>query len=441
MRIGILGAGLSGVSLAYFLQDHEKISSIELLEKEQEIGGLCRSFELNGVYYDIGPHIIFSKDEEILELMVKLLGNNINKFKRSNRIYCKGNFVKYPFENELSALPEKDKLYCLNSFLNNPYETYKPQNMIQFFLATFGEGITNVYLRPYNEKIWKFDPAFMDTQMVERIPKPPKEDIIKSAGGVPTEGYLHQLYFYYPRKEGIASLVKAFENKLDWKVRIVTDLDIVDINKIKNQWIVKSLSKFDKKYDLVISTIPLTVLTKALGSIVPDRVREAVNGLKYNSIVICALNIDKDCLGDNFAIMIPDKEIIFHRLSKINFLNQNPDVKSSSTTLLAEITYRKGGLIDDMSDIEIENRVLRDLEKLKFIDKEESKLSFDVKRFEYSYIIYDLNYNRNIKIINDFYNNELQIILCGRFGEFRYLNMDAVIRNSLDKSNYIKEVL
>ena len=46
--------------------------------------------------------------------------------------------------------------------------------MIQFFYKIFGEGITRTYLEPYNRKIWKFDPSFMDTQMVERIPKPPK---------------------------------------------------------------------------------------------------------------------------------------------------------------------------------------------------------------------------------------------------------------------------
>ena len=115
--------------------------------------------------------------------MNELLGENIEKHRRSNRILHKKQFVQYPFENDLSKLPKEDIEYCLNSFLNNPYENYDVQNMLQFFLKTFGEGITNTYLRPYNEKIWKFDPCFMDTQMVERIPNPPKEDIIRSANG------------------------------------------------------------------------------------------------------------------------------------------------------------------------------------------------------------------------------------------------------------------
>ena len=42
--------------------------------------------------------------------------------------------------------------------------------------------------------------------MVERIPRPPKEDILKSAKRKKTEGYKHQLFFYYP-KGGIQSLL------------------------------------------------------------------------------------------------------------------------------------------------------------------------------------------------------------------------------------------
>jgi UDP-galactopyranose mutase len=62
MEIGILGAGLSGVSLAYVLQGCDAVRRIELLEEAPQAGGLCRSFPLGNLHYDVGPHIIFSKD-------------------------------------------------------------------------------------------------------------------------------------------------------------------------------------------------------------------------------------------------------------------------------------------------------------------------------------------------------------------------------------------
>jgi hypothetical protein len=42
-----------------------------------------------------------------------------------------------------------------------------------------------------------------------RIPRPPVEDIIKSAIGIETEGYTHQAVFSYPLDGGIGALVNA----------------------------------------------------------------------------------------------------------------------------------------------------------------------------------------------------------------------------------------
>ena len=310
MNIGILGAGLSGISLAYLLQENERIDHIDLLEKAGSPGGLCRSYPFAGIGYDVGPHIMFSRNPAVLDLLVRMLGDNVHKLRRSNRIYHDGRFIKYPFENELSALSAPERDYCLNTFLNNPYAPYPAQSMLQFFLATFGEGITNLYLRPYNEKIWKFDPAFMDTQMVERIPKPPPEDIIKSAQGVSTEGYLHQLHFYYPKRGGIQSLLDGFKQKLGAKVAIHTGATVQKVSRSGQQWQVPGNGRPARTYDRLISTIPIPELIAALDPAAPPEVTHAAQNLRYNSIAICMLHVPRDRLGENFAIMVANRDIL-----------------------------------------------------------------------------------------------------------------------------------
>ncbi|PKN51096.1 MAG: FAD-dependent oxidoreductase [Deltaproteobacteria bacterium HGW-Deltaproteobacteria-13] len=436
MNIGILGGGLSGIATAYFLQKNDRINSIEILERESEPGGLCRSFNLNGLSYDIGPHIIFSKDNEILDLMINILGENKNKLKRSNKIYYKKSFIKYPFENELSALPEDDKKYCLNTFLHNPYENIDADNLLKFFLKTFGEGITNTYLKPYNEKIWKFDLSFMDTQMVDRIPKPPREDIINSAAGIPTEGYLHQLYFYYPRKGGIKSLIKAFTNQFDDRVSVIPNSHVIDLRRIHNKWKIKTDQGCLREYDLIISTIPVQSLAEIYQTDMPKEIIESVNDLKYNSIIIAIINVRKDNLGDNFAVMVPDKKVIFHRISKLDFLGESYRKEDGSTTLMAEITYSKGSPIDKMSSKEVERKIIEGLEDVQFIDHREQINFIETRRFEYAYVLCDLNHRSNMNLIRNYFAGQ-GIRLCGRFGEFEYLNMDAVIRHAKDLSEEI----
>ena len=262
MKIILLGGGIASISLAFFLQKNKKITEINILEKDKEPGGLLRSYNTKGIYYDVGPHIIFSKNKNILKLILKTLGKNKIKLRRSNKIvYDKKTFIKYPFENELYKLPSKDLNFALNKFLLNKYSGVKPKTMKEFFLKNFGQGIFKLYLEPYNNKIWKMNTSKLDTQMVERIPKPPKEDIIKSAKGIKTEGYKHQLHFHYPKYGGIQSLFQAFTKKLNNKVKIINGQNIKKIQKIDKKFLVLSNNK---KYsaDKIFSTIPLKDFSK-----------------------------------------------------------------------------------------------------------------------------------------------------------------------------------
>ena len=106
MKIGILGGGISAISLAFFLQKKKSINEISIIEKEKKLGGLLRSFKKKNIYYDVGPHIIFSKHLQILNLIKKILKDNKSLLKRSNKIIYKSKYIKYPFENELSKLPK-----------------------------------------------------------------------------------------------------------------------------------------------------------------------------------------------------------------------------------------------------------------------------------------------------------------------------------------------
>ena len=256
----------------------------------------------------------------------------------------------------------------LKEFLNNPYENYDANNMQQFFLKTFGEGITKLYLQPYNEKIWKFDPSYMDTQMVERIPKPPKEDVIKSAEGIETEGYKHQLYFNYPKAGGIEQLILGFKNNIIEKADIVNPVNIKRINKTNNIWNVKT-DRGDFTSEMLINCMPLNELFNYIEA--PQDVVNTLNELKYNSIYIILLQARKDNIKDNFALYVADKSIIFHRISKLNFLGENYSDKNNYSTILAEITFRSDSYLSGLGTEKIKKIVLDDLDRLNLVSKKD----------------------------------------------------------------------
>lgn len=437
MKTIILGAGLSGISTAYFLQEEKGFDDITLLEMEDTPGGLCRSIKKNGYTYDIGPHILFSKDKEMLNLMLSVLDDGKNDLVRSNQILYKGIKVQYPFENDLSKLPKEDLHYCINAFNHNPYEDYNVNNMIQFFLKTFGEGITNTYLRPYNEKIWKYDPAFMNTSMVDRIPKPTEEEIRRSAAGETIQGYLHQLYFSFPTKGGIEAVPNGFLRRLNpEKCKVVTNAKVTNIVKKNNVYYVTAGGK---KYeaDLVISTIPVQALTNAYEN-VTDELKAKVNDLRYNSIIISFVKLPYDLCGENFAFMIPDKDVIFHRISKMDFLGSEYHHSKNEATYMIEVTYRKNDQVDTMSDKDFRNAIKDGLVSIGFAKDQKDVEFIDITKYQYAYVIYDLNHTSNMEYIRNYYSNE-GIILNGRFGNFEYWNMDRILRESLELKNRIVE--
>jgi len=186
VKTAILGGGLTGITLARLLSENGE--EVVVLEKESNYGGLCRSKTEDGFTFDIGgSHIIFSRDKDVNDYMCNVLKDNKDKRNRNTKIFYKDCYVKYPFENGLYQLPQEDRFFCINEFIKTIIsgekgELSQPTNFREWIYYTFGRGIAESYMVPYNEKIWNYPTEKMSMHWVDgRIPRPPVEDIIRSA--------------------------------------------------------------------------------------------------------------------------------------------------------------------------------------------------------------------------------------------------------------------
>lgn len=424
-RIGILGGGISGVALAAHLGAGEKV---ELLEAADRLGGLCSTVQEAGFTFDAaGPHIMFSKNKDVLTRMVWVLGANVHQRRRENRIWFKGRLVKYPFENDLASLPKQDNFECLIGYLQNPHR-FEPKNLAEWSYVTFGEGISEKYFIPYNRKIWNFDPSRLSLEFVARIPKPPVEDVVKSAIGIPTEGYLHQLYFSYPVEGGYESIVHAFAALAPHPLR--TGWRVVHLERTGATWRVRSASGEEREYDTLVSTIPIHELMK-IWPAAPPEARRAVEELRYNSLINVLLGSDEAREDPFTALYIPDPEVVFHRLSYPKNFSEHT-VPAGKSSLMAEITANAGDGVWELSDQEVLARVVADLAAMGLC--EPAKISYSrVVRFLYGYPVYDLDYRRNVTALRESIAST-GLHLLGRFAQFDYINSDVCIERALGKA-------
>src|SRR5271154_5305025 len=116
-RMGIIGGGPSGVLAAHFLDKTQ--FEYEVLEANAHLGGVASSVFDRGYVFDYGPHIMFSKHQNILDFMIRSLAGNVHRCTRNNKVYFKDRLVKYPFENDLKALPLEDNYACLMGYVFN----------------------------------------------------------------------------------------------------------------------------------------------------------------------------------------------------------------------------------------------------------------------------------------------------------------------------------
>lgn len=410
----VIGAGLSGLSAAYHLK-----GACLVLEKEKEVGGLCRSVNTNGYVFDYAPHILFTKNDYVKNLLEDLLKNNLIKQIRKSYIYLDDTFVEYPFEVNLNALSREKIEDCINGLLKR--DENEPQNFEEWIYTTYGDGIARHYMIPYNRKVWKYDLDKINTDWIlGRVPSPSVQEIRRGARQKTSKNYGPNVEFYYPRRGGIGAFANSLASSID---KISLNSKVVKINPLDKKLKITYVKEGEKKEiltDHAISSVPLPDLVEMIED-APREVRRAAGSLVYNSLVCVSVGVKRPGITDKHWVYFPEEKFVFNRVSfPMNFSELTTPVGRSS--ILVEVTHR-----EDHADVEyIKEKVYEGLIKTDIIKDRDIIEVYDVSHFKYAYVIYDLNHRNNVGIIHAYLKSN-NIIPIGRFGEWEYFNMDKAV--------------
>jgi protoporphyrinogen oxidase len=422
--IPILGAGLAGLSAAYHLNGEHVI-----LEKDRRIGGLCKSVDIDGYVFDYAPHILFSRDDYVRTLYEDLLKGNLYRHIRKSYIYLGGAYVKYPFEANLSTLPEAIIQECIEGVVNR--KVFEPTNFEEWIHTTFGDGIAKHYMVPYNRKIWKYDLSRMNIDWIRgRVPSPSVEEMKEGAAGTLSKDYGPNAEFMYPKHDGIGALA----DKMSKDLSVSTCSEVVEVRPSGAEVRVKYRKNGkirEAASEKIISSLPLPELVEILHD-PPEEVRKAADSLVYNSLVCVNIGVKRSGIIDKHWLYFPEEEFVFNRMSfPMNFSEYTTPRGRSS--ILVEVTHREAGVDPER----IRDRVVEDLKKTSIITERDEIEVCDTSTFKYAYVIYDLDHEKNVGIIHD-YLNRSNIIPIGRFGEWEYFNMDKAILSGKNAASRVR---
>jgi len=430
--IAVLGCGWAGILLTYFLS--KAGYSTICIEKNRDPGGLLKSEFINGFTVDIGgSHIIFSRDESALKIMLgNFLKGEYVVHQRRAFILLGKTIVPYPLENGLYILPPSERAEALISFLEallSLRENWRPRNLEEWIYGFFGRWFAEKYLAPYNKKLWKRPLKDIDVDWIYtpgRLPIPDWREVVRSAVGIPTHGYIEQARFYYPLKGGIQALFNVvYKEALNQGGLVLTSLRVEEVRKRDSIFEIKTPSKTINARR-VVNTIPIPDLLNALND---PALEERAKLFDYNRVLVTAVAINKEA-PDQHWIYNPSEDIVFHRYIWIS--NYSPyNAPRGKSLLITETTIPKDTRVSNEDLEKYTCRILEDLEKIDVVKPSEVLFVKSWLR-EYGYPIHKHGLAKaRRELITEL--EQQGIISVGRWGKWKYLNMDMVLKDVISE--------
>ena len=402
----IIGAGISGLMFANCKKDDYLI-----VEKENEIGGYCRTIYQDGFIWDYAGHFFHFKTDEMKKFFMDNMKDEklINQVKNT-KIYYKGKLIDYPFQTNIHQLEKQEFIDCLYD-LYNKSEKENYDSFLDMLYGKFGKSIVEKFLKPYNEKLYACDLNLLDKEAMGRFfPYANINQIINNMKEANNSSYNNT--FMYP-ENGAMSFLNKLYNNLD-KTKVKLNTSIVSINYEKKIAITSNDEEI--QYEYLINTIPLNHFLKLTES---NEDKELNNSLSYNKVLVFNLGFEKKSDFDEHWIYFPDKEINFYRVGFYdNILN------SDRLSMYIEIGYNK-----DDDNIDIDDQLRKTIENLTKVGivKDNKLVSYSTILMDPAYVHIQTKTNEQVKSWREERKND-NVFSIGRYGGWTYCSMeDAMI--------------
>jgi protoporphyrinogen oxidase len=357
----VIGAGVSGLGFANFWRERHPGAEVVVLEAEAEPGGYCRTVVQDGFVWDYSGHFFHFKDPSIEGwLRDRMPGQEVRTVVKRSTIRYAGRDIDFPFQKHIHQLPHDEFLECLVDvfFASRQPAGEPPRSFGEMLVRRLGRGITEKFLRPYNEKLYATDLDRLDVDAMGRFfPHADLPDIIASMrprppGEAGRGDGAYNATFTYPAG-GAVQYIRALLRDLPAGAvccgEPVTAIDLAARQVVTpRRWIA---------FDRVVSSAPLPALARLCG--VPHD--PAV--FSSNKVVVWNLGFDRKGPRDVHWMYFPDRARVFYRVGWYDNILPPAPGAADRMSLYVEIGAPHGATFDAAALDALRARVLDDLRR------------------------------------------------------------------------------
>jgi protoporphyrinogen oxidase len=426
----ILGGGVAGLAAASVLGKRALV-----LEKELQPGGLVRSLNFNGYWFDRVLHILYFSDVRTEERIRRMLGPVLVSNPPVAWVETLAGTTRYPMQVHLNGLERESLVRCIHDLAREHFTATVnvPNSFQEVLLRTFGGGICELFMFPYNQKVWKHPLSDLAPSGFQwNIARPDIREVLRGALSSYDEFAAYNAIGWYPSiprdqpirgMEYLSSALARSAHDLRLGHRVIAiDLDLKIITAEYDGDVVAF------RYEKLCSTLPLPLMLDLCPQ-TPEFLRSARSQLASNRVISVAFSIEGPrprCCGH--WRYYADPNLIFNRLV---FMHEfDPDhAPANGWGLMAEITEPSSNQSEPRG--EMVRRARADVLKTGIVGPDCRILDVNVFTADPAYVLFTKTTQRIVEDARIFFSRN-GVELLGRYGRWEYSSMSQVMRDGFE---------
>ena len=434
-KICIVGGGISGLLTAYLLKKKNSLNEVYLIEKENEFGGLLRSFDYGSEIglFDYGIHTIYETGIDDLDHLMRSFLPNEEWIQLKGK---KRDFGGTYFNNvlqvnssyiDLRNYPKNDIDAFIESYLNNlnNQKTIKASNAKEYLESKYGKLITEKVFEKIIGKLYNFSLEETHTFFSKLLPlerivlfgedtmaEISNSSTIRDSIAFPDQLKMPDKFVasksaWYPKEYGMKNYIEGFISKLEeMGVKLLSSHQINSIEKQSN---LKALIEIKNEKNIYnLKDVDKVIWTSGIVSSFFSLLKKPSIKTEFDKPVkTCFVNFilkEKPKVNGMFYVYCLEPGFITHRLScPSNFCPSS--INKGQHKLTAEVIFK-----DNLTEIEIIEKVIFELEKMG-VTLESEILFKDVQKVAGGYPTISKKNVSAIELMKNEINNEFGDLL------------------------------